>query len=311
MNQVLYIQFKMCQSSVSVVVVSFNTRDKLRKCLALVEPEHELIVLDNASRDGSVEMVQTEFPTAKLVANTENLGFGAANNLGADMATRPLVLFLNSDAYAEPGAISRLAGVFQDETVVGAGGRLLNMDGSLQESTANRLTLWAVFCEQFYLEKLFPRSRIFSPYWTTRRLIDLPSPQDTEQVMGASLMVRRGLEAFDRNYFMYCEDTDLCSRLRNHGRIVYVKESCFVHELGSSSADNPLKGVANYNLGKETYFHYHHGHLAQGICAGLDWAGALLRALYWNVRTLAGGGDLARQSARGFWLIVRAKLGWR
>src|SRR6185436_1595338 len=93
-------------SAVSVVVVSYNTIDNLRRCLGCIEPDHEVIVVDNGSTDGSADMVRTEYPAVKLLENSGNVGFGAANNQGMDLATRPLVLFLNSDCYAEPGAIS-------------------------------------------------------------------------------------------------------------------------------------------------------------------------------------------------------------
>src|SRR5512141_2979525 len=160
----------MASSRVSVVVVSFNTREKLTRCLACIEPEHELIVVDNASADGSAEMVPSRFPSARLIRNEHNRGFGAANNQGIDAASGDLILLLNSDAYAESGAISRLAAEFEDPQVVAAGGQLLNPDGTRQPSSASELTLWAVFCEQTLLEKLLPNSRLVSPYWNSHRI---------------------------------------------------------------------------------------------------------------------------------------------
>ena len=125
---------------VSVVVVSYNTREKLRCCLQCLESRHEVIVVDNASKDGSPEMAAADFPAVKLIANKENRGFGAANNQGTDVASGELVLYLNSDAYADPGAVDELARVFDDPGVVAAGGRLLNPDRTLQQSIENELT---------------------------------------------------------------------------------------------------------------------------------------------------------------------------
>ena len=238
-----------------MVVASFNTKLKLRKCLAALGEAHEVIVVDNASSDGSSEMVQSEFPNVKLIRNTVNRGFGAANNLGVSVVTRPYTLFLNSDAYAEPGAIERLALEMEKDGVVAAGGRLLNPDGSLQNSSANPLTLWAVFCEQLWLEKFFPRSKVFSPYWNSQTL---ETPTDVAQVMGACLMVRTGTAGFDEKFFLYVEDTDLCYRLSKLGRIRYVPDATFVHELGSSSASR-WQAVALYNRGKELFFELHFG----------------------------------------------------
>lgn len=270
---------------VSVIVVSFNTCEKLRHCVTALGAEHEVIVVDNASADGSPEMVQTEFPHVKVIANAENRGFGAANNQGLAVATGELVLLLNSDAYVAPDTVSRLAEVFADPSVVAAGPRLVNPDGTLQWSAARELGLWAVFCEQAYLEKLLPGSRLVSPYWVR------PSGDDTldvEQVMGACLMMRLG-EEFDERFFLYCEDTDLCRRLRKRGRILYVPSLSVVHDLGSSSSQNRWRAVARYNHGKELYFRLHHGWAAWAVCLLLDRMGALLRLVVWTLMALASG----------------------
>lgn len=293
--------------SVSVVVVSFNTREKLRHCLNALPATAETIVVDNASTDGSAEMVREEFPDATLIANAENRGFGAANNQGIAAATRPLVLLLNADAYADPGAVDELAAAFADPSVVAAGGRLLNPDRTLQLSTAGPLTLWAVFCEQTLLEKVFPRHRWLSPYWNTHRL---DGPADVEQVMGACLMMRRGLENFDERFFLYCEDTELCRRLRRHGRIRYVPGAVFVHELGSSSSADRWRSVARYNRGKELYFAIHHGPVASALCLLTNRFGALLRLFGWFVAAVATLGTRPRfRSQTGlFWRVLTAPL---
>ena len=269
-----------------MVVVSYNTKDKLRRCLESIESHHQVIVVDNNSNDGSPQMVATEFPQVKIVQNSENRGFGQANNQGAKLGSRRLLLFLNSDAYPLPGSIDTLASIFEDDSIVAAGPMLLNLDGSIQDSTANRLTLWAVFCEQSYLEKLIRKSRFFSPYWTTNRLVKAGSIQTTPQVMGAALMCRSGLEEFDERFFLYCEDTDLCLRLSKRGRIVYVPTARVLHELGSSSSASRWRAVARYNRGKELYFQIHHGRLAMATCWLFNRTGALLRLMIWSIATV-------------------------
>lgn len=276
-------------SDVTVVVVSYNTRDALRRCLAALRGEAaKAVVVDNGSTDGSGAMVRGEFPEVELVETGENLGFARANNVGAARTATPLVLFLNSDAYADPGAIGRLASAFDDVETVAAGGRLRNPDGTLQESVAGRLTLGAVLLEQTLLE------RVFRLYWRTRTL---PSerPSDVEQVMGACLMARAGLESWDERYFLYCEDTDLCLRLRRHGKILYVPDAGFEHDLGASSRREPWRGIARYNAGKELYFRLHHGVLQSYVCRLLDRAGALLRLI------------LKPRQARTFWRVLTAR----
>lgn len=279
--------------TVSVAIVSYNTKDKLRRCLEAISPEFEVIVVDNASADGSSEMVETDFPSVRLIKNHANRGFGAANNQAAAVATGSLILYLNSDAYAFPHAIADLAEVFEDPSVSAAGGMLLNMDGTLQTSSANRLTLWAVCCEQFWLEKLLPKVKLFSPYWNTHELVRTDGPSETPQVMGACLMTRHSHIKWDERFFLYCEDTDLCLRLSSLGKILYVPYAKFTHELGSSSR-NRARAVGLYNRGKELYFEIHHGKLASAICFVLDRLGAIYRVLVWGLLTLATLGRVAR-----------------
>jgi len=315
----------------SVIVVSYNTRDFLRRCLASLGQEHEIIVVDNASVDGSLEMVREEFPWVVLIANDINLGFGAANNQGFDVMTGELALLLNSDAYATAGSIEELLGAMDDQTVVAAGGRLVNAGTefafssvqfhehltlgralppagfpesrvrslaqlvSTQNSCATRLTIWAVFCEQTMLEKAFPMNPILSPYWQTRRILNgrsspftvhaTPQTFPVEQVMGACLMMRP-VERFDERFFLYCEDTELCLRLRHHGRIVHVPDAVFGHELGASSTSTRWESVARYNWGKELYFAIHHGKGTAFLCWCLNRMGAMMRLSAWGLLSL-------------------------
>ncbi|HWA82350.1 MAG TPA: glycosyltransferase family 2 protein [Fimbriimonadaceae bacterium] len=292
------------QSQVSVVVVSFNTREKLRRCLSCIESRHEVVVVDNGSQDGSAEMVRAEFPDAKLIENSGNVGFGPANNQGIDLASRPLVLLLNSDCYASHGAIDLLSGAFAEPSVVAAGGKLLNPDGSLQESVAGPLTLWAVFLEQTYLERVAGVGK----YWRTRQILtrsNIPASLEVDQVMGACLMMRPG-ERFDERFFLYCEDTELCLRLRRHGRIVYVPGAQFTHELGSSSVGaSRWLSVARYNRGKELFFAIHRGPLACALCWLFDRLGAFLRLLVYSLLVAATLGQRKEWRPRpALWLHV-------
>jgi hypothetical protein len=294
------------EPKVSVVIVSYNTRDLLRRAVASVADEHETIVVDNASTDGSVEMLQSEYAEVRVIANRHNAGFGAANNQGVDAASGDLVLFMNSDACAEPGATATLASVFEDPGVVAAGGRLLSPDGTLQESACGELTLWAVFCEQLYLEKLFKGSRSFSPYWRSSRLVaEGDGPFEVAQVMGACLMMRP-VERFDERFFLYCEDTDLCKRLARHGKILYVPTAVFHHELGAASQAR-WEAVARYNVGKEIYFRIHRGRFASVVCHLLNRMGAKHRMIAWSFAWLARRPS-ARDKAALFWKVLTAPI---
>jgi N-acetylglucosaminyl-diphospho-decaprenol L-rhamnosyltransferase len=208
---------------VSVIIVSYNTRELLRECIESILCEQgdglgvEVIVVDNASADGSAAMVAERFPQVRLIANPDNRGFGAACNQGLEVAQGRYALILNADIRAQPGALQRLVG-FMDAHPDAAicGGQLRYPDGRIQPSCARDLTLWWVFCEQSMLAKLFPRTRLFEGYWRTHW--DFSATIETEQVMGACMMLRRPFPRFDEDYFLYCEDTDLCYRVRQAGR---------------------------------------------------------------------------------------------
>jgi N-acetylglucosaminyl-diphospho-decaprenol L-rhamnosyltransferase len=271
----------------------------LAACLRSLSEAREVIVVDNASSDGSAEMVRAEFPHVVLIEAGRNVGFGAACNLGAAAATQEIVLFLNSDATALPGSLRILESVFSDPGVVAAGGRLQFPDGKVQASCCAELTLWRVFCEQTLLEKLLPMSRFFNGYWLTRWL---PSnePSLVAQVMGACLAVRRGSEPFDNDFFLYVEDTELCKRLSVKGSIVYEPRAIFSHELGASTSNRRWWSVAMYNRGKEMYFAKHHGKTAAGICFAFNRLGAFLRLLI-AILQLGRGGKIQL-----FWRVLVA-----
>lgn len=263
-------------STVSVIVVSFNTSDQLCRCLEAIEPEHEIIVVDNASKDDSAIRVNKLYPHVIWIQNETNRGFGIANNQGIARATRQNVLLLNSDAYASPGAINVLATQLEDANVAAVGGKLTYPDGRLQMSTAKRLSLWHVWAEQMLLSRL-------SGYWTTDPA--WKDPVEVDQVMGACLMMRRESAQFDERFFLYCEDSDLCLKLSKLGKILYVPNAVFVHELGSSSSKEPWRGIIWYNGSKELYFNIHHGRIASTLCLLLNRNGAFFRLLLWPLTT--------------------------
>ncbi len=378
----------------SVIIVSYNTRNLLRECLqTLLEPKQgislEVIVVDNASADGSAEMVRTEFPQVCLIANSENRGFGAGCNQGLMRAAGRYALLLNADIRATEGALERLV-AFMDAypEFTACGGQLRYPDGRIQPSCASELTLWAVFCEQTLLEKLFLRTRLFGGYWRT--WWDFSSTIETEQVMGACLMLRRvnspsyaseldchsernldchserseesqtlrfaqgdeqsnkervqGGEVeiprlrlgmteeasaeepgarntplptphspfplFDEDYFLYCEDTDLCYRIRQAGgKIAYVHDAVFIHHLGASGAPRRAEMVILYNRGKERYFRKFYGAGHARICYLLNQFGALLRVIIGLALTLATLGRVPRfhHYLKTFWQVLWRK----
>lgn len=291
---------------VSVVIVTHNSREDLARCLASLPPPRtdaglsvQAIIVDNASTDGTPDEVRRLRPDALLIENSCNRGFGPACNQGLEAASGDLALLLNPDAAARPGAIEALAHALEaSRDAVAAGGSLHFPHGRPQDSVAGRLTLWALLCEQTGLE------RILHVYWQTPRLLSKGSgPHEVEQVMGACMMLKRDANnrfpRFDERFFLYCEDTELCKRLRDAGgKILFVPTAEFVHALGTSSEASRWRAVAYYNRGKEMYFLIHHG-LAAGVTAFvLNRLGALLRMALWSVLCVLMPWRLMRSAAK-------------
>jgi N-acetylglucosaminyl-diphospho-decaprenol L-rhamnosyltransferase len=236
---------------VSVVVVSYNTRDWLLRCLASL-PEassHDLdvIVVDNASADGSADAVAEAFPDVRLVRNDENAGFARAVNQGAALARGDRLLLLNPDGYLEPGAIDALV-AFADahpEYVI-CGGRTITPAGELDpRSCWAAPTLWSLLSSALMLSTLRPGSRVFDPEALGGFRRDRARPVDI--VTGCLLLVSTAdwaeLGGFDERYFVYGEDADLCLRAAatTGRRCAITPDAVMVHAVGASSATPPDK----------------------------------------------------------------------
>lgn len=280
---------------VSIVIVSYNARDVLATCLASVaDGPWEVVVVDNASTDGSPQLVRERFPGVRLLEPGENLGFGPANNVGMRASTGCWILLLNSDAWPIDDGIERLVAVAERHPRAGiVGPRLRNPDGTLQRSVRGFPTVWRICTEYLFLRKLGPRTRLFNAFYGAG--FDHEREREAEFLKGAVLLLRReALDAvggFDERYFMFSEEVDLCYRLRQAGwSTVFTPEAEFVHVGGASTA-------AEWG---RMYRHQVRGHLLflslhQGPRAAERARRWLLRAL--RLRALAFRGERGRTYA--------------
>jgi len=229
----------------SVVIVSYNTRELLRECLDSVVADldslakHEVIVVDNASTDGSVAMLHDSFPQVRLLANSQNRGFAAGNNQAIERSSGEYVLLLNPDAVVRKGALEGLMAVLEERSDVGgAGPRLLFPDGSFQHSAFSFPTLAMIFLDFFPLHNRLLDSRINGRY--PRDLYERAEPFPIDHPLGAALMVRRAVieevGLLDESFFMYCEEIDWCFRIKEAGwRILCVPRAGIVHHVAQST----------------------------------------------------------------------------
>jgi GT2 family glycosyltransferase len=232
------------QVDVSIIVVSFNTRDVLRECLLSVYREisslvAQVIVVDNASTDGSPVMIASEFPEAVLLRSEINLGFGPANNLGIKCAYGRYIVLLNSDAFLTEDSLRRSVAHMDDNPHAGlAGGRLTGRDGSWQPSARLFPTLLSDLIVHSGLAARFPRSRFFGR--ADRTWANTMESAEVDWVPGAFSIIRtdvlRAIGSFDPRFFLYYEEVDLCLRIKQHGySIWYWPDVVIVHIGGESS----------------------------------------------------------------------------
>lgn len=277
---------------VSVIVVSYNTRemtlDALRSVYAETRTPFELLVIDNASTDGSAEAIAAAFPpeshpNLRLWAETDNHGFALANNIVARQARGEYVLLLNPDTIVLDGAIDRLLAFAEARPEAGIwGGRTLFADRSLNPTNCwDHMSVWSLFCRVGGLSAVFPRSALFNPeaYGDWRR----DEIREVGIVTGCFFLIRRAfweeLGGFDRTFVMYGEEADLCLRAAARGaRPAITPEAEIVHYVGASSAVRADKQVMVMRA-KITLARRHFHGLRQGAAMLLLRAWPLTRAL--------------------------------
>ncbi|MFU0507215.1 glycosyltransferase family 2 protein [Pseudaminobacter sp. NGMCC 1.201702] len=234
-----------CDPLVSIIVVSYNTREMTLECLRSVfgqtSRRFELIVVDNASSDGSAAAIAAEFPCIQLIAESQNHGFAKANNIAARHARGEYILLLNPDTVVLEGAIDRLLDFAHRVPQAKIwGGRTIFGDRSLNPSNCwGRMTLWSVTSQALGLSSLFRRSTIFNPEGYGSWLRD--SERGVDIVTGCFLLIRREfweeLGGFDLSFVMYGEEADLCMRARSSGAMPRITpEAQIIHYAGASES---------------------------------------------------------------------------
>jgi len=243
---------------ISIIIVNWNTRELLRKCLESVEAtvrglSREVIVVDNASADGSAAMLRECFPDVRVIENVENRGFGAANNQALRVMTGRYALLLNSDAVLTDNAVYELYSFIEGRPDAAlACGQLLNADGSRQNSIAAFPSLLTLMTNVPLLEYLFPK-RFPSKRYTYQ------GPVEVDSGIGACLMVRKAaidaVGMFDERYFFFFEETDWALQMRRAGwKVVYVPTAFIYHLQGQSIGRNVRSRIAFYRS-RYQFFH--------------------------------------------------------
>lgn len=281
---------------VSIVIVNWNTRDLLRGCLASIAAEtsvpHEVIVIDNASSDGSVEMVAVEFPGVRLITNRENRGFAGANNQGLAIARGAHLLLLNPDTVVLDGAIDRTLAWLAEHPDVGCVGcQVMEGPEVIQQTCFADPTPLNQAIVEFGLMRLAPFVPVFGRPWY--RGWDRRSERDVDVVSGMFMLVpRRVFETvgpLDEGFFIYAEEADWCRQMRNAGwRCVFAPVARIVHLDGGSKSTSQIRSKMHVQMQKSHlyYARKHHGRAGEALTRAMYLLSALLRAGLFGVLTL-------------------------
>lgn len=297
----------------SICILSWNTRQLLDDCLRAIyaDPESgqwEVLVVDNASTDGSPEQVRRCFPQARLLVSRENLGFSRGNNLALEQARGEYLLLLNSDTRVEPGALGRLVHFAAGRQEAGAvGPMLLNADGSLQLSCGIAPSLWTEFLHKLLLHKLFPVFKLGG--WNHGAI------RPVGWVSGACLLIRRQaldeVGPLDSSIYMCYEDLEWCLRLRRGGwQIFYYPFSRVVH-LGGQSIRKNLREMLV--VSQQSLFYLFQKHFGRGRLQALrllTLVEMLLRMALWSALFALSGPrrEEGRQRLRAYREILVRSL---
>ncbi len=236
--------------NLSIIIVNYNVKEFLQNLIhsirkAAGELTYEIIIVDNASDDGSVEFIREKFPSVKLIVNDKNLGFSKANNIGLAAAQGKYLLLLNPDTLVREDTLQKMIDFFKDTPDAGlAGCKILNPDGTLQLACRRSFPgPWTSFCKVTGLSTLFPNSRIFARYNLT--YLDENQTYEVDAISGSFMMMTRDVYkkvgGLDEQFFMYGEDLDLCYRIQKSGyKVYYVHSTQIIHYKGESTKRSSL-----------------------------------------------------------------------
>ncbi|MBZ0277321.1 MAG: glycosyltransferase family 2 protein [Anaerolineae bacterium] len=305
-------------TDLSIIIVSWNVADLLAACLKsiLAAPVNgltpEIIVVDSASTDASVSLVQEQYPQVTLLAQRENLGFTRCNNIGLQTATGRYVMLLNPDTEVIGDALAQMVAYLDANPTVGiVGPHTLNTDGTTQSTRRRFPTLATAFFESTWLQAFAPKSLLNRYY-----VADAPDDTvvDVGWVQGSALMARREVYAqiggLDEGYVMYSEEMDWCKRAKDAGwRVVYLGTAHITHHGGKSTDQVTARRHIHFQQSKLRYFRKYHGWLAAQTLRGVLLLLYLWQLIMEGFKGLIGHKRALRQErVAAYWQVLRSGL---
>ena len=285
----------------SIIIVNFNTKEILQDCLENLDtiyPNMEVIVVDNASSDGSSQVISSQYPWVKLIQNQENKGLAAANNAGLKASSGDYILYLGSDCFPAKNVLTGMLGYMEENLKVGiATCQLYLRDGSLDMDAHRGFPKpWAAATHFLRLNKLFTKSKIFNHYFMGNE--DLSVSHEIELCISHFMLVRRAvfetIGNWDENFFLYGEDVDLCYRTKKAGwKIMYLPQWRALHYKGVStglraaskdvtkaSAETKLRTTRNTTEAMKMFYAKHYKAIYPALVTGVIFIGIDLMAKF-------------------------------
>ncbi len=258
----------------SVIIVTWNGKEHVERCLEalriyLSSDGVEIIVVDNASRDGTLETIERRYPTVVLIRNETNVGFARANNIGMMKASGKYLALINSDVRVLPNCLEELVAFMERNPDIGLlGPKMLDMNGLPQRSCMGTPTLWRLLCRACAVDTLFPRCKALSgllmTYIDRRGIADVDVVNGCFWLVRAEALVKTGM--FDERFFMYGEDIDWCMRFHKNGwRVVYYPAATAIHYGGGSSSRAPIRFYLEKQKANLQYWQKYHGKISRGL----------------------------------------------
>jgi len=291
---------------ISIIIVTWNGKKYAEECLNSLQayigsPSAEVIVVDNASTDGTPEMIEHSYPGVKLIRNEKNLGFATANNIGIRKSTGDFVLLVNSDVVVSEGCIEKLIDYMRQNPRVGLlGPKMLGSDGRAYRSYMAEFTLWRCFCRALALDDVFPSSKFVGGYLMPYFRMDHITEVDV--LNGWFWVTRRealhDVGLMDETLFMYGDDLDWSKRFREAGwKLIYFPGVESLHYGGASSAKAPVKFSVEMQRANFQYWRKYHGFVSQFMYLAIVWMHQAFRLAGYALLWLA---TKSRQSETAF-----------
>lgn len=300
-------------TNLSVIIVTYNPGHTILACLDSIPSEFEggsveIVVVDNASNDGTVERISETYKHVKLVACADNRGYGVGNNRGFKLSIGEYVLILNPDVILRPTSLDTLGKVMRDNNEVGiAGPRTLDVHGNISLTARQEYTPMRLLAKYFGIDRVIPYlvyGKVGNRALRSNQLLSV------DWLHGSALMIRRetyeSLGGFDENFFLFMEDVDLCARARELGwRVVYLP-SAEVEHIGSESVSRFHEArVRSYQISPLYYYRKRGAHTSVRILKTGFIAALLLKIAFRSLRNIVRRDDIRAEKIRVEWKVLR------